>query len=333
MVTLGLDLSHYQGTAIDFAQCRREGVEFVFLKSTEGASFVDSAFATNLGKARGAGLLVAAYHYVRGNATAAAQVANVARVVPRDVAVIPDVEANSGGVALVRDFVAGLRAAGYHVPLTYLPRWYWQQIGSPSLVGLPPLWSSRYLDNNRGPLIDKLADVPASYWSGYGGLGVTVLQYTSSARIAGHEPLDGNAFIGTREQIAALLGGEECDMSIWTEDAKAGYDQIYRVLVDGTGYVGSALEQNLGYVVGEQRRMHAETLEAIASGDLDPESLTQRMETAARQGAAEATERAITTTVLPALRGVLTDVLGDDNDEQAEAIVAALARHLTTKEN
>lgn len=139
--------------------------------------------------------------------------------------------------------------------------------------------------------------------------------------------------IARARQLVGLKSSEECDMSIWTEDAKAGYDQIYRVLVDGSGYVGSALEQNLGYVVGEQRRMHAETLEAIASGDLDPESLTRRMETAARQGAAEATERAIATTVLPALRGVLTEVLGDDNDEQAEAIVAALARHLTTKEN
>lgn len=205
-VTFGLDCSHYQGTSIDFAQCRREGVEFVFLKSTEGSSFVDSAFATNLGKARGAGLLVAAYHYVRGNASAAAQVANVVRVVPRDVPVIPDVEANSGGIALVREFVDRLRAAGYHVPLTYLPRWYWQQIGSPSLVGLPSLWSSRYPDNVVGSLADEYADVPVSSWAGYGGLGVTVLQFTSSARCAGHQPLDGNAYIGTREQLAAVLG-------------------------------------------------------------------------------------------------------------------------------
>lgn len=209
MVTLGLDLSHYQGTSVDFAQCRREGVEFVFLKSTEGSSFVDSAFATNLGKARAARLLVAAYHYVRSNATAAAQVANVVRVVPRDVPVVPDVEANSGGIALVREFVDRLRAAGYHVPLTYLPRWYWQQIGSPSLVGLPSLWSSRYPDTKRGSLSEEMEDVPASYWAGYGGLGVTVLQFTSSARVAGHEPLDGNAYIGTRDQLAALLGAPQ----------------------------------------------------------------------------------------------------------------------------
>lgn len=206
MVTYGLDLSHHQGSTLDFKALRAEGIEFAFLKSTEGSTFVDSEFVGNLSKARAAGMLVAAYHYVRSNATAAAQVVNVARVVPRDVPVIPDVEANSGGVTLVREFVEQLRAVGYRVPLLYLPRWYWQQIGSPSLAGLPPLWSSRYPDNVSRSLSDGLAKAPATYWAGYGGLGVTVLQFTSSARVAGHAPLDADAYIGTRDQLAAVLG-------------------------------------------------------------------------------------------------------------------------------
>jgi GH25 family lysozyme M1 (1,4-beta-N-acetylmuramidase) len=194
VTTFGLDISHHQDLGLDLAQCRREGIEFVLIKSSEGSSFVDSAFAANLAEARAAGLLVGAYHYVRSNASAADQVANVARVVPRDVPVIPDVEANSGGMGLVREFVDRLRGAAYRVPLLYLPRWYWQQIGSPSLAGLPPLWSSRYPDNVVGAL-------------GYGGLSVAVLQFTSSVRIAGHAPLDANAYRGTREQLAAFLGG------------------------------------------------------------------------------------------------------------------------------
>jgi GH25 family lysozyme M1 (1,4-beta-N-acetylmuramidase) len=202
----GLDLSHHQDLGLDLAQCRREGIDFVFLKSSEGSSYVDPEFAANLAEARAAGLLPAAYHYVRSNASAAAQVANVQRVVPAGVPVIPDVEANSGGIALVREFVDRLRAAGYRVPLTYLPRWYWQQLGSPSLAGLPPLWSSRYPDNVVGSLADEWADVPAGYWTGYGGLDVAVLQFTSSVRIAGHAPIDANAYRGTRDQLAALLG-------------------------------------------------------------------------------------------------------------------------------
>jgi hypothetical protein len=209
MVTFGLDISHHQDIGLDLAQCRREGIDFVFIKSSEGSSFIDAEFAANLAEARNAGCLVAAYHYVRSNASAAAQVANVARAVPKDVPVIPDVEANSGGIGLIREFVDRLRAAGYLVPLSYIPRWYWNQIGSPSLAGLPPLWSSRYPDNVVGSVLDEWADVPGSYWDGYGGLGVAVLQFTSSVRIAGHQPIDANAFRGTREQLAALLGNAE----------------------------------------------------------------------------------------------------------------------------
>lgn len=170
---------------------------------------MDPEFAANLAEARAAGMLVGAYHYLRSGATAAAQVANVRRVVPRDVPVVPDVEANSGGIELVREFVDRLRTAGYRVPLLYLPHWYWHQIGSPPLAGLPPLWSSRYPNNVVGSIADEWADVPAHYWIGYGGLGVAVLQFTSSAAIAGHRPLDANAFRGSRDELAAVLGYAE----------------------------------------------------------------------------------------------------------------------------
>jgi lysozyme len=291
-VTFGLDISHHQPASLDLAQCRREGVEFVFLKSTEGSTFIDPAFVANLNEARQAGMLVAAYHYVRSNATAAAQVANVARVVPKDVPVIPDIEANSGGVALVRDIVARLQAAGYHVPLTYLPRWYWQQIGSPSLAGLPSLWSSRYPDNVVGSLTDELADVPATYWNGYGGLGVTVLQFSSSARVAGHAPLDANAYLGTRTQLAALLGGQpqEDELSwkdTWTFTAPDGtqvtesFDDIlgniYQML-----FYGSTSEPWAGPSVVA----HLKALAARQVADVDEEALAAAM---AAQGIGGAT--------------------------------------------
>lgn len=231
MVTFGLDISHHQDLGLDLAQCRREGVEFVFLKSTEGASFYDPEFGANLAEARRAGLLVAAYHYVRGNVSAAAQVGAVLQLVPRDVPVIPDVEAGSGDVAVTREVVRQLRAVGYTVPLTYLPRWYWQQLGSPDLRGLPPLWSSRYPDNVVDSIAGEWADVPAHYWIGYGGLDVAVLQFTSSARIAGHQPLDANAYRGTRDQLAALLsntGGFL--MSLSEKEQRDLYDRIFGML-------------------------------------------------------------------------------------------------------
>jgi hypothetical protein len=205
-LTFGLDVSHHQ-PILDWSRAKREGIEFAFLKATEGSTFKDSDFQTNLNAVRSAGIIPAAYHYVRSNASVASQVANVVSMVPKDVPVILDVETNSGGIQMVRDLTTALKAAGYKVPLLYLPRWYWQQIGSPSLVGLPPLWSSRYPDYVVRSLSDAYAKAPASYWNSYGGLGVSVLQFTSSANVAGHSPLDANAYLGTRNQLLALLYG------------------------------------------------------------------------------------------------------------------------------
>lgn len=206
MVTFGLDISHHQDLGLDLAAARRDGIEFVFIKATEGASYQDPEFNINLAEARAAGQLVAAYHYVRDSAWIANQVLNIQRTVPRDVPVILDVEDGSGGIEMTHGLVVALGRAGYRVPLLYLPRWYWQSLGRPSLAGLPPLWSSRYPDNTVGSLADEWADVPASYWDGYGGLSVAVLQFTSSSRVAGHQPLDANAYRGTRQQLAQLLG-------------------------------------------------------------------------------------------------------------------------------
>jgi hypothetical protein len=327
MVTFGLDISHHQGTSLDLAQCRREGVEFIFLKATEGSSFVDSAFAANLSKARAAGMLVAAYHYVRSNATAAAQVANVARVVPRDVPVIPDVEANSGGIALVRDVVVRLQQAGYHVPLTYLPRWYWQQIGSPSLAGLPSLWSSRYPDNVVGSIADEFADVPASYWNGYGGLGVTVLQFTSSARVAGHQPLDANAYIGTREQLAGVLGQEDdmqpTDLVIDPATGQPALDSngntySYNQAWYYTNLSGWVLRDGVAELKAQLGALKGVVTALATNPDITPEELTKVIDRSVAEHTPTAEQ--IAAAERPHIAALVRDVVGGDDGAQADVV-------------
>ncbi len=58
----GVDVSHHQGQ-IDWDRVRRDGIEFAYLKATEGSSFVDPRFVTNAREAAGAGLRVGGYHY------------------------------------------------------------------------------------------------------------------------------------------------------------------------------------------------------------------------------------------------------------------------------
>lgn len=209
MVLFGLDISHHQGDRpqLWFHQARAAGIEFCIMKATEGNGFVDRRFSANVEKARNAGMLIAAYHYQRSNVSAASQVNFIRSVVPRDCAVIPDVEANSGGADLTWEIVRLLLDNNYKVPFTYFPRWYWQNIGRPSLAGLPPLWASRYPDNVHGSIQDEWDDVRPHFWEGYGGLPVELLQFTSSGRVAGYAPLDINAFRGTRADLARRFTG------------------------------------------------------------------------------------------------------------------------------
>ena len=58
----GVDVSHHQGD-IDWARVAGDGIEFAYLKATEGSTFTDPAFAANVAGARAAGLRVGGYHY------------------------------------------------------------------------------------------------------------------------------------------------------------------------------------------------------------------------------------------------------------------------------
>ncbi len=240
MAIEGVDVSNHQAT-FDF-----RGWQFAIIKSSEGNSFKDFRFWQHVNAARAGGLMVAAYHYQR-NVSAQSQYDLIRSVVPTSIPVIIDVEDGSGPLAITRELIDLLRGDGYRVPLLYLPRWYWQNLGRPSLNGLPPLWGSDY----RGGSAD---------WSNYGGLGVVLKQYTST-------PFDKNRFEGSREEFAALLLGGEEEMSESTvrngnagwlkEDLAPGTDQrellkdlIAEVPVTIREDDGSEREDALGPVLG-----------------------------------------------------------------------------------
>lgn len=208
MTVFGLDMSEWQPLSLDLAAMRREGVEFIILRGGQGTR-VDRAFAQRVGQARAAGMLTAAYWFLDARVSVAAQVATAVATVPRGMPIIPDVEpdgSSNPSLSMTRQFIDGVRAAGYTVPMTYLPRWYWQQLGSPDLSSLPPLWSSRYPDNTQRTLGAALDAVPVSYWTGYGGLNVAMIQMSSSASVAGYAPLDANVHPSTRDDVARLFG-------------------------------------------------------------------------------------------------------------------------------
>ncbi|MDE6072602.1 MAG: hypothetical protein K2G53_08650 [Muribaculaceae bacterium] len=60
----GVDVSAHNGE-IDFEAVKKDGMEFAFLKASEGVDFRDKAFAKNYEKAQKAGIKTGAYHFFR----------------------------------------------------------------------------------------------------------------------------------------------------------------------------------------------------------------------------------------------------------------------------
>lgn len=64
----GIDVSSWQQN-IDFAAVRNAGIEIVYMKSSEGSSYIDPYFETNYRNAKANGLKVGFYHYVTARTT------------------------------------------------------------------------------------------------------------------------------------------------------------------------------------------------------------------------------------------------------------------------
>jgi len=73
--TLGVDVSSYQEN-VDFSILKEQGIEFAYIKATEGASHKDSSFNEKWKNALDAGVLAGAYHFFSYNVSGAEQAKN-----------------------------------------------------------------------------------------------------------------------------------------------------------------------------------------------------------------------------------------------------------------
>ncbi len=79
---VGIDVSHHQGD-IDWDAVADGGVDYVYIKATEGKTFTDKMYARNRDLARKAGLLVGAYHFYSMKSTPEEQFKNFKRSCPK----------------------------------------------------------------------------------------------------------------------------------------------------------------------------------------------------------------------------------------------------------
>jgi hypothetical protein len=148
---------------------------------------------------------------------------------------------SSPSVADILGFASALRSQGGTVHLVYLPRWYWQALGSPDLTpleraGLHVISSNYTTYSDSGP-----------GWAGYGGVSPVIWQFTDAYHLNGFD-VDMNAYPGTVAELTALVnGGSEDDMD--AEQARMLYnlDRLNTALLLGQDTVTKVKGQDGKY--------------------------------------------------------------------------------------
>ncbi len=76
----GVDVSHYQGE-IDWTVLESQGIDFAYIKATEGSSFVDDKFVSNWENATQTSLKIGAYHFFSFDSEGETQAENYVQMV------------------------------------------------------------------------------------------------------------------------------------------------------------------------------------------------------------------------------------------------------------
>lgn len=214
MTVYGVDIHPTFQSGLDVGVLRRNGIDFLLCKVTEGDTWYRSGYHDIAAAARSRGLLLAAYHFLRSESSGQAQAAHCARSMGADWGVVPvmvdwetSVDNTWAEAPTANAFAAEVRRLGGKVTLNYLPHWYWTRIGSPSLAAGPvstlALIQSAYGTNPVGSPAALYPGDTSSRWAGFGGKTVSILQFGSRCRIDGYSgQLDVNAYRGTRADLA-----------------------------------------------------------------------------------------------------------------------------------
>lgn len=211
---------------LDVERVASEGYAGIIVKATQGASgfTAPAAFDDWIRRALARGMVPGAYHWLT-NASASSQLDHFLGRIGSPAALlcavdVEDDSANAPSWATLEAFVAGWRERTADHPLIlYSSNWWWSKRGWNGTGLTPYLWDSQYvIGSDVGSAL--YSKVPAGWWAPrYGGWNrSTLLQFTSSARVAG-KSVDVSAFEGTRQELASLAG-LEVDMQLdwgWTK--------------------------------------------------------------------------------------------------------------------
>ena len=158
----GIDVSHHNG-AVDWPQVADAGIQFVYIKATQGTGYVDPMFVRNLAGAAAAGIAHGVYHYLSPMAQAADQATHFLTTIDSKVGQLPpvvDVEptfADGSNIDLwsripmdervekVVKFCEAVRLGSGVNPMIYAsPSFVEEMLGSDPRLGDYDLWIAEY---------------------------------------------------------------------------------------------------------------------------------------------------------------------------------------------
>lgn len=152
----GIDVSHYQ-QKIDWRAVTGAGIQFCFIKATEGAEDVDSCFRRHWEDAGAAGLIRGAYHFFRPQIPITAQADLLVKTIgPLQAGDLPpalDLEGTAGWVdiplsdrsALVLNLLEEVELRLHATPFVYMSPWFATDVlKSSSAMAQLPIWIAQY---------------------------------------------------------------------------------------------------------------------------------------------------------------------------------------------
>lgn len=185
--TNGIDVSHNNGP-VNWQQVASSGVQFAFIKASEGITLQDPQFSKNVSGAKGAGLRAYAYHFYIPGDDAAAQAQNFLNQINGSgvTAIAVDLESEGGDYILrgsdsdtpnLQNFLDLIAAAG--LPIFIYATDGFIQDNYPS-AGLSSFqrWNAHYSDTQpetawvvwqyspSGQVPGVSGDVDLNYWNG-----------------------------------------------------------------------------------------------------------------------------------------------------------------------
>ncbi len=201
----GVDLSHYQGN-IDWTVLSEQGIDFAYIKATEGSSHEDSQFQKNWSEASATDLRIGAYHFFSFESSGLTQAENyISKVCEVDNMLPPavDVEPYGQYVELASDNTTVLE--NLRLWLQTIENYY----------GVKPIiyTTQAYYDTIQSHFSEYDIWIRSVFTAPSKKISWKIWQYSNRMRVDGYygdeRYIDMNAFSGTKEEFEAYGKGGE----------------------------------------------------------------------------------------------------------------------------